>query len=79
MARRLQGAFSQGFTESGSPEIKPQDERHHCRHKYRVVFRERVVFLTLSRHRQHWARRLSYPFVPGTLAPVLAMARLFQA
>ena len=50
VTRRLQGAFLQGFTESGSPDIKPQDERHHCRHKYRVVFREGIVFLTRSKH-----------------------------
>ena len=50
-ARRLQGAFSQGFTESESPDIKPQDERHHCRHKYRVDFRDGTVFL--SRHLRH--------------------------
>ena len=53
VGRRLQVAFSQGFTEPGSPDIKPEDERHHCRHNYRIVFHEGTIFLPLSRHRRH--------------------------
>ena len=54
IAGRLRTAPHEGLTTRGSPDVKVPGQKHHCRHRWRLLLEEGPIFLSLSTH--HHAR-----------------------
>ena len=74
---RLRIVPDQGVTTTGSPDVKVAGQRHHCRHRWRLLMTERPVHLSLSTHHREGGQALPYLWVQGRPALVWRVAAIF--
>ena len=74
---RLCTVLQHGFTTHGSPDVKAPSQRHHCRHRWRLLLGEGPVFLSLSTHHREGGLALPYLWSYGRPALVCQVAWMF--
>ena len=65
----------------GNPDVKVPGQRHHCRHRWRILVGGEgggVVYLSLSTHHREGGVGLPYIWVQGTPAVVWRVAGFFR-
>ena len=65
----------------GNPDVKVPGQRHHCRHRWRILVEGEgggVVYLSLSTHHREGGVGLPYIWVQGTPAVVWRVAGFFR-
>ena len=82
LATRLQSSPEQAVRKNGNPDVKVPDQRHQCRHRWRILVGGEgggVVYLSLSTHHREGGVGLPYVWVQGTPALVWRVAGFFRA
>ena len=82
LATRLQCSPEQAVRRNGDPDVKVPGQRHHCRHRWRILVEGAgggVVYLSLSTHHREGSVGLPYVWVQGTPALVWRVAGFFRA
>ena len=82
LATRLQSSPEQAVRRNGNPDVKVPDQRHHCRHCWRILVEGTgggLVYLSLSTHHREGGVGLPYFWVQGTPALVWQVAGFFRA
>ena len=77
-----QSSPEQAVWRDGNPDVKVPDQRHHCRHRWRVLVEGAgggVVYLSLSTNHREGGVGLPYIWVQGTPALVSRVAGFFRA
>ena len=77
IAGRLRIVPDQGLTTRGSPDVKVAGQKHHCRHRWRLLLEEGPIFLSLSTHHREGGQALPYLWIQGRPALVRRVAAMF--
>ena len=81
LAARLWSSPEQAMLRAGNPNFKVPGQRHHCRHRWRILVLGEgagLVYLSLSTHHREGGVGLPYVWVEGTPAVVWRLARFFR-